>query len=315
MADRPLLSRVRVLAAVAEDSPGTAEDLTATEAAFNVYDAKIEPEIEMAERLKQGGYGRLPSYRGALAGRATFGIDLTGGAVQPGWAAVFLPACGFAYSTDHYVLDKTPPEADGAGTHTLTFGIYEDGRVKSIYGAQGKVKGTFDSGKIVRLDFEFLGIWATVADAAILAPTYPTDPPLRFSSSDLSIGGAWSPKISQLVLDINNTLYLRPDAVSASGFSNCLITDRQVTGAIDPEARLVDDEDLWGDWLSSVESTFTFDCVADDDADDDCSFTATKFQVTKVSGGNRENLETDPIEFSLNNDDLEIAFGGGAESS
>ena len=50
----PLLTRRRVLAAKSEDDPGTAEALTAAEAAFNVFESIIQPQREFEERIGQG---------------------------------------------------------------------------------------------------------------------------------------------------------------------------------------------------------------------------------------------------------------------
>ncbi|MCP4229742.1 MAG: hypothetical protein GY771_06300, partial [bacterium] len=92
-----LLTRKRVLAAAIESTVGTAETLDATDAAYNVFDAEITPNIAMTARTQQGGFGNLEAPPEGYGASISFHTELTGdgsGGV-PGWADVFFPACGW----------------------------------------------------------------------------------------------------------------------------------------------------------------------------------------------------------------------------
>lgn len=300
----PLLRRVRVLAAKVETTPGTAESLVVGNAAFNVFDPKIQQTFEMAEREKQGGFGLLPASPGGRLGTVSFSIELSAPGVQPGWAAVFLPGCGMGFSTTKYILDAVPPEGAGSTQETLTIGLYENGLFKSIYGAMGNVKFTFTSGKRAMAEFTFTGLWAPPTDVAILAPTYPTDPPLRFETSGLTIG-AWTPAVQEMSIDLGNEVYVREDSTKAAGYSSACIAMRKVAGSINPEAGLVATKDVYGELLASTEASLSFVCRSGNDS---ATFSATKLQWLNPQEGERNGIQVDDIAFALNADDLQVIF-------
>jgi len=302
----PLLTRVRVLAAKVEATPGTAESLAADDAAFNVFDAQMQPQMELAERPQQGGFSRLPSVPGARLGVCRFSLDLySGGGAQPAWAEVFLLACGFKWNTTKYVLDAVPVGAAGSGQKTITIGLYENGVVKKIHGAMGNAKFICPSGKVARVEFEFTGIWNAPADIAILSPTYPAYAPLRFYSSALTIG-SWNPAVSELALDLGNQVVMREDSTKASGYAYANITNRLPVVTIDPEAGLVATHDLYGKFLAGTEGAFSFSLNnADGDA---AAFAATEAQFRQPQEADRNGLQTDQVEVQINADDLEITF-------
>ena len=307
----PLLRRVRVLAASIEAEPGTAESLDATDAAFNVFDPKIQQGFEMAEREQQGGFGLLPASPGGRLGTVTFSIELTAPGVQPGWAAVFLPGCGMGFSATKYLLDTIPPEGAGSTQETLTIAVYENGLRKSIYGAMGSVRFTFTAGKRAMAEFTFTGIWAPPTDVAILAPNYPTDPPLRFETSALAVG-AWTPAVQELSLDLGNEVYVREDSTKAAGYSSACIAMRKVTGSINPEAGLVATKNIYGEHLASTEASLSFVCRSGNDS---ATFSATKLQWMNPQEAERNGIQSDDIGFNLNADDLQVIFDTAASTT
>lgn len=94
----PLLGRKTVLGVKAETTVGTAESLTAGEAAMIAYDVTVSPNIEMLRRPRQGGFGEHSAVAGPPRGQASFRIDLGGSGNSaspvPGWADALLPGCG-----------------------------------------------------------------------------------------------------------------------------------------------------------------------------------------------------------------------------
>ena len=62
-----MLTRKQVLAAKIETTPGTAEALTAAEAAFDVFSADIQPDIEYQNRQGSAVFSPLPGDLGARA--------------------------------------------------------------------------------------------------------------------------------------------------------------------------------------------------------------------------------------------------------
>jgi len=299
------LSRVRVLAAKIESTPGTPESLAAADAAFNVFDPAIQQTADMAERPQQGGFGYLPDTVGARLGQVTFTTEAIAPSIAPDWAATFLPAVGLGSDgAGVYSLEPLPPEAGGSKQKTLTIGCYENGLFKSIYGAMGTAVFTFTAGKRTLVAFTFQGIWGAVSDEAILAPTYPTAPALRFVQSSFAIG-SWTPKVETLTLDLANEVLVREDSTTTSGHSSACIVNRRPGGSLNPEAELVANNDLYGDWLAGTEQAIGWDCGSGDDA---ATFAATNCQYINPQETDRGGLAADDIAYKLNADDLSVTL-------
>jgi hypothetical protein len=312
----PLLRKRIILAAKIETTVGTAIALSASDAQFNIFEHSVNPQIEFEERAGQGVFSPLPGVLGARGAQISFFTELTGrgssGAAVPKWASTFLPACGLVDdTTGQFQLKSRPPGVDGV--KTLTIGVYEDGLYKQIHGAMGNAVFNFVSGKIVRVNFTFMGVWDAPTDVALIAPTYPTVQPQRFASAAIVIGGSggWSPILSEMSIDLGNQLVMREDANDASGYCTALITGRRCRGTMNPETRLVAGEDTYGKWLSLTERALALQIGSGVNRVD---FAAPKFQVVNPQEGERNGLQIDQIEFQLNrsasagDDELTIDF-------
>jgi hypothetical protein len=303
-----LLARRRILAAKIESTVGTAETLAAADAALNVFDPKMSPDISNEERQGQGSFSPLASALGAYGGQISFQTELHGGAADPFWAATLLPACGMVGSAHVYT-----PHSEGPGTNvkTLTIGLYQDGVLKILRGCAGNAVFKFVAGKPVRIEWTFKGVWSAPTDVALLAPTYPTTSPLRFVSSSLAIG-AWSPKAAELTLDLGNDVVLREDAANASGYISAVITGRKMKGTLNPEASLVATKDVYGDWLARTEAALALTLGP---TGNHVAFAAPKLQWTKADDDDRNGIAINPLEFQLNrsasagDDELSITIG------
>ena len=91
----PLIRKKRVMAAKAETTPGTAISLAGADAAFNVFDLVIQPNIPTEQRDAQSSLSQLAPAVGAMAGTATFTTEVFGGTSDPTWMSTLLLACGF----------------------------------------------------------------------------------------------------------------------------------------------------------------------------------------------------------------------------
>lgn len=309
-----LLSRMRVLAAKIEATPGVAESLTAAEGAMCVYRPEIRQDAEVVQRDSQGGFNQYAANVSARLGTVTFQTEMIAPSVAPLWALTLLRGCGFKATgsgtttagageiAEQYVLDPVPPGGAGSGQKTLTVGVFQNGRYKYIYGAMGNVRFLFDAARRAMMEFTFRGIWGGVTDAAIIAPTYPTAPPLRFVASSLLIG-AWSPKVKNLVLDCGNEVYVREDSSQLSGYHHAVISNRRVNGHIDPEAQKVATKDVYGEWLLGTLANLSFKLGSGDDV---VYVSASNLQWMSPNDGDRSNVHTDEIDFQLLSDDLTL---------
>lgn len=289
----PLLTRKSVLAAAIETDVGVAETLDAGDAAFNIFDCKTVANIPFVERPGQSSFDPLPGTYGGAGGTVTFQTEITGGATDPSWASVLLPACGFVGAT-HVYTPRT--EAPGTNVKTLTMAFYENGRKKVLRGCMGTAVLKLKSGDRAMIEWTFSGLWVAPTDATILAPTYPTVAPLRFVSAAFTIG-SWTPKISELSLDLGNNVIMREDASDATGYASALVTGRTIKGTMDPEALIIDDYDLYAAWMARTEAALSITLGS---TGNKLVIAAPKVQVSKVDDGDRNGMRTDPVEFQCN---------------
>lgn len=307
----PLLRRKSVLAAKIETTSGTAESLTASEAAFNVFDITMTPNIAMTPRPSQGSFSSLPSVPELYGGTCTFRTEVygSGSGGVPGWASTFLPACGWTNSAGTF---SPKSETPGSNVKTLTIGAYIDGNRMLMRGCAGTFSMTFETGKIAVINWTFTGVFVSQTAVALLAPTYPTALPLRVGNATFSIG-AWSPCFQQMTIDAGNTVVLRECATNTdgSGYAAAIITDRSVTGSINPEMELDGTKDNYDLWTSSTEEALAFSLQ---NATDKFALAAPKLQRTTVAMGDRNGVVTDEIAFQCNksaaagNDELTFTF-------
>lgn len=307
----PLLRKKSLLAAKIETTSGTLETFSASDAAFNVFDLSLVPNITFTERQGNGSFSQMPSIAEQYGATCTFSTELygNGSGGVPAWASAFLPACGWKNTTGTFA-----PVTDDPGTDvkTLSLAAYIDGIRMQMRGCAGTFKVVCESSKLARIEWTFQGAWVGVDDETMLAPTYPTTSPLRVSNATFTIGAA-SPCFLTLEIDAGNEVFLRPCASvsGASGVAAGIITGRKVNGTIDPETVLVATKDNWGNWLSSTEEAFSF---ALQDANDKITFAMPKFQITNIQPGDRDGVLIDTITYQANrsaaagNDELTIAF-------
>lgn len=293
----PLLKRKRVFAAKHETTPGTAEALTSAEAAFNAYDVVIQNETEKESREGQGSFGMRASVPGGYKGRITFKHDASwdGTATEPSWADVLLPGCGWVKNGQVF----TPrTEAPGTNVKTLTMATYIDGVRKLLRGCVGTFKLICPTGKAAYFEFDFIGIFDSPTDTAILAPTYPTASPLRFASSTTTWNSVQL-SVENMTLDSGNTMILREDPSDVSGYRAGLITNRVVKITGNPESRLVATNPVHAKFFDMSEHELTWSL--DGPTNSVLTFTAPKAEITSApSEEERERMVVDAIEWQAN---------------
>lgn len=304
-----MTKRLRTLAAKTETTPGTAETLAAADAGIVAFDPMIQPNIEFEQRPKQNSFSHQPGELGYYAGTCTFQTELTGDGAGgvPFWAATLLPACGFVQNLGVF---SPKSEAPGANVKTITIGVFQNGKYKVLRGAAGNAVFTFPTGRRVLIDWTFNGVFVLPVDNPGITPTYPTNRPFRFSAVAFSIGGGPG-CVEEMTLDLGRTVVPRPcpTPTDGSGIENFMITSGLPTGTLNPEARTVAVEDVYGKWLAGTEEAMLLEF---DDGTDKISIAAPKTQRVNVQEGDRDDIETDDVEYQCNaittDDELTISF-------
>lgn len=320
------IRRQRVLAAKTEGTVGSAETLTGTDAAFNIYNPIIQCNTEMEQRQGQGGFGYLASVPAGKTGTATFRtyLEWDGTDTEPSWAETFFPACGWVKTGGTYTPRSDPP---GSNVKTLTIGVYQrdssTGTVfKSITGAMGNFVLTLPTGRPGYIDWTFQGAWQEPTNETMLTPTYPSVHVCRFAGG-LAEWNDVNLCISQAVINSGNTLYMRQCPTQDSGFISCSILDRRPTITVDPEAKTLSAQNAWSSWLTNLhEYALELDVAGADGAVSDAvlSFDAPKAQLINVQEGDRSGLVTENREFQCNKNgathdqELSIVFTAKADA-
>lgn len=291
----PLLLRKRVLAAKAETTTGTAEALVAGDGAWIVYNPVLRPIVPVIEREALSSMETLTGVSGAREGELKFSMDLVGngGVGQPLWATTLLPGCGMSNSSGTFSFVSGP-----ATLTTLTMALYEMGRVRKLTGAAGTWDIPLKAGEPARINFTFRGLYADDADAAILAPTYPTVLPPRWANTSALSWGAYAPVVSELTVAANNEVVMREDANKTEGYRSAIIVDRKPGGAFQPEAALVATQDWHTILKNSTESALAI--VLGTVANNIITINAPKAQVVERDTDQRNKIITDPINWRAN---------------
>ena len=229
-----LLTNQHVLAAKIEGTSGTAESLTAAEAAHNIMNMVFTPDIGFNKRRGQSNFSNLPGTTGVRKAKLSFDTDLVGSTANgtdPAWATTFMAASGWLGTSNVWKPSTLDPS-------TLTMGLYQDGRVYKMVGAKGSMRIDLKAGEAGIVHFDFEGVLAADTDVALLAPTYPAVLPPRWASSTCTIG-ALTPLASMTTFNFTNTLFVAQNPANASGASRAYIVDRVFEMTADPEASLV----------------------------------------------------------------------------
>ncbi|MFM7012441.1 MAG: hypothetical protein ACKO0Z_24460 [Betaproteobacteria bacterium] len=306
----PLLRRRAVFAAIVETTIGTAETLTATEGVFNARDFEIQPSVAMTRREGQGGFNYLVSIPEGMQGTCKIVHDIAyDGTNIPTWASVLLPACGWVNDAGTF---KPKSEGPGSNVKTLTIGHYKDGKRSLLTGAMGTFKIVCPTGKVASIEFTFTGKYSSnETDTALIAPTYPTTLPMRFSAGALT----WNSVnlcTSNVEIDAGNTVIMREcvNASDRSGYVSALVTNRVPVITADPESVLVATQDRDAAWLTSLAYALSIQIGS---AGSSVTIAAPKAQLENKQAGNRNDLMVDNLTWlatagSAADTELTIAF-------
>jgi hypothetical protein len=328
-----MLVRKRQLAAKIEAVEGTAEALTAAEAKFLVYNPKVAHEIEMFTRdpvrSSFSGMGKIAgkrpaglSFRLELRGSGTKTTDpawitllkgcgfesnvlksiaigaITGGPFQHGETITGGTSAGTATTSGAAVTEGQEYRPISSGVSSLTLGCYEDGVLKLIKGARGNVKFGFKSGEPVMLDFSFQGVEAGITDVALLtAIAHETQKPPSLLSASLLLD-AYAARIGDMNISVNNTLAARDDINDSRGLLSFQITDRNISGELNPEMVTVATYDFYTKFFGSTDITLALNAGAT--TGNMFKFYSPRLQITKINDEDREGLQLAKCSFDLN---------------
>lgn len=284
----PLSRSNSVFAIEAEGTPGTAETLAAGDAAFNTYNASITPVVEVEDRQGQQTMSHLLSIPGGHAADVSFEVDLYTAAA---WGADLLPALGMYNGGSG---SNWSPSSVSTNWGTVTCGWYVNGVLFRAAGCMGTASLMFQTNKPTRVQCQMRGVWVTPSDTSIIAPTFPLTAAVApaWNGSTLTLGGA-AVQPTRVQVDLGNQVELIEDATAAAGYARAWISDRNVTGTMDPLAELLATRNNHSAWLTPTEQALAI-------AYADMSLSVPKLQITNVPPGDRGNLLSYDLSWKAN---------------
>lgn len=311
----PLLRKNTIIAAKIETTEGTMVTPGATDVRFVVHEAKYKTEIAKIDRniVGPGFAGKQALISNKLA-RATFRTEIVGSGTagtEPAWGNVLLKACGFKLTTvastsNQYDPVTNPSTYDSTGANgncSLTIWVYEDGVVKKARGCRGTVKITAEAGQTAFMDWEFLGIHDSVADAAYptLHATADTQVPPILENATLAFHalGTDTILVKSISLDIGNSIAPRWDANYGSGIKSIFIGDRKVTATIDPEQTLQATFDPILREATPTLGAFTFTLGSAVGNRFILTAPAAKVQITDTDEADRDGILTNTLQLAF----------------
>lgn len=309
-----ILSNRAVVAAKVETTEGTVISLAGADANFQVMEPKFEANIGMFNReILDNSLSKYKHLVGTRLGKISFKVENRGSGTAGTAPALgkLLRACGFLETVVAVTSVTYTPNSTSVNIPSLTIALYKDGLKKMLKGARGNVKYSAKQGEPGLWEFEFIGVYDSVADVSMVTPSgVESTVPVTLLSAALSIA-SFSAFCSQIAVDMGNQLEPRPDINTAAGFISTLITKREPKGSFDPEDELVATHDFYGRWLAGTTGVLTWAHTGS--AGNICTFSAPVCQYTKLSEADRNGLAILNTDFLLarsssGDDELSIAY-------
>lgn len=307
-------TRRSVLGGKIEVTPGTPETLAGTDANNLPMDLKFDLEAPLFERkIFDNSISQFQPIVGTRKATVTMKLELKGSGTAGTAPALgkFLKACGMTETVVAVTSVTYAPNTDSPQP-SLTIGMYRDGLRKQAAGCRGTFKYSAKNGEPGMLEFTFQGLYDGVTDQTILVPSGVETTVPRPLLSALFQFHAFAGKIASIDFDMNNTVAMREDANTASGFIGALITSRDAKGTITPEEELVATLDWYGRMLAGTAGNFTFKHPGS--AGNIVTTTCPAAIITKVTEQDRNGLAALGVDFALvrsvaaGNDEMSIAF-------
>lgn len=204
-----------------------------------------------------------------------------------------------------YKSSTVQPDSQGS----VTIYWYEDGALHKMTGCRGTVSMAASNNAIGKLTFTMSGLYVAPGDVSLITPTLSAVVPPICTELGITIG-AYTPVATSLSLDLGNTVTKRPDINAAEGIAGFIITDRTVSGSVDPEADTFANFNPWLAWKSGTTAALSATIGAT--AGNICSVSCPVIQYKAPSYGDREGIRTYDLPFvardNSGEEELTLAF-------
>lgn len=287
----PLVYRRAILSGTEEATRGTQATVSAALSSTSVFNATFEPDNFFADTERRpigASTSTMKSPLGMQKGRFSFMTQIC-----PGDKTLpMLTACGARLATSTYY-----PTSNQSNRKCWSFGMFEDGRKKVVYGCAANCVIDIEGGKPVTATFEGIGIWDALTDVSLPSDSLPTALPYMGLGATLTVNSAAVATLPKMTINLGAQLAFVEDITTATGLKFAYVTDFSPRITMELDARLkatITHYDLLESAtehaiqlvLTSGANTLTIDCP--------------KAQRINISDVERDNRRGDTLEFQLN---------------
>jgi len=315
-----MLTRRTVLWAKRETTYGTDPAMTGSDAML-AYDIDFQPAGEVLERpVLRDTLSPIAHVIGLKEQSLTFKTELKGiGGVG---ATVGLNGfelddllSGVGFNTGVYSGTATTYSLVSAENSlgSVSFRMYmDDANLHKMTGARGTVKLNMKAGNYGELEWNFKGLYVSVASATNPTQTSLTtlQPPIVYNSS-FQIAG-FSPVCSAAEIDLGNDIVRRDSLNASAGVDSFRLTGRKPKISFDADAVAESSNPFWGDWEGGIVDTFgiTIGSTANNKIDISGYFEYSQNKYGDADGVRKFDCEAALVSSNVNtgNDELTIKF-------
>lgn len=235
-----------------------------------------------------------PVYAGTLK-EMTIKVALRGSGtidVAPDWGP--LAQCCRLLETEAAATSVTYAPTSGA-QKSITVYEYYDGKLRKYTGCVGDMEFVQTTGEFHILNFKILGHFVSETDVSLPDPTYDTNTPLVAIGGSFTVS-SYAASIQTLQFSLGNTIAVDPDYNSSDGYGTLEVTDREVTGSIDPKDVLIATEDFYAKFIAGTPVAIVTAALGSTEGNK-VAISLPTVVYTDESGGDRDLVLTRNLNF------------------
>lgn len=304
-----MLTRKTVLLNKTEVTYGTAPAMDTDDALLiGNMDIDVDP-----TQLERDVFRDTISAYGTRVGKkimtCSFDVELKGNGAQP---TLLLPlefdavlkACALVVTEESTYVSYDPTSDEGSmDSVSLRFNL--DGMEYLMTGCYGNVSFNLVAGAFGVMTFNFTGLYNTPTDEVQVAGTYDATEPPIVESVALTIDG-YDGCSESLTFDFNNEVSERPCMNAENGLVGLRITNRNITGMVNPEMVSIATKDFWTIFEDSEKIALTL--TIGTAVGNKFTITMSNIQITNIGIGDRNGIRIYELEFLATGDDDEITI-------